>query len=268
MKKVIFGLYGGIAYLLFLGVFSYLTLWENNLLTPTQIDTGGTDQMLWMKLGINVMLLLLFFVPHSVMARKWFKEWWTQYIPKELERSTYVFTASALLGLVVVFWQPIPITIYDLSGSWVGSALTALSFIGFGLVVWSSFQINHFDLFGLKQVYMAVANKEQRSYTFVTPFLYKLARHPLYLGLLIAFWCNAQLTAGHLLFSGLATAYIFVGTSYEEKDLRAEFGARYNEYASTTPKFLPSVFRFKAAAFMAGIMAVGLVAGYLIGPIQ
>ncbi|AWX45008.1 hypothetical protein HME9304_02016 [Flagellimonas maritima] len=267
MKRFIYSFYGIFSYCLFLVVFSYFVFWENNILVPTGVDKGDAPN-LFKALIINILLIALFFVPHSVMARKSFKAWWITVIPKALERSTYVLVSSSLMAVWIYFWQPIPLIIYDLTDSWLGTFLMILSFFGFGLAVFCTFLINHFDLFGLKQIYYAINNKKESPYKFVTPLLYRLVRHPLYFSFMIAFWCNPLLTVGHLLLALMATVYTMVGIGYEEKDLSELFGETYDLYAEKTPKLLPFVLKSKPFLFMAGLTLLSLFLAYLIGPVQ
>jgi len=217
---------------------------------------------------IDLFLIALFFVPHSVMARKSFKAWWTTIIPKALERSTYVLVSSSLMAVWIFFWQPIPITLYDLSDSWAGTFLMILSFSGFVLAVFCTFLINHFDLFGLKQVYYALLNKKKGAYQFATPLLYRLVRHPLYFSFMIAFWCNPICTIGHLLLAVFATVYTLIGIEYEETDLKQLFGETYETYSRETPKLLPSLLKSRAFFFVTGWTTVSLFLAYLIGPVR
>ena len=244
MKQTFFFIYGVIAYTIFLVVYSYFVLWENNTLVPTGVDFGARLP-LFQSILVDTLVMALFFVPHSLMARKSFKAWWTKLIPEAIERSTYILFSSLLMGIWIYFWQPIPIVLYDLSGSWMGKTLLAISFIGFGLTVFSTFLINHFELFGLQQVYQALNNQIGKPYQFVTPLLYKLVRHPLYFSFMIAFWVNPILTVGHLLLASLVTIYTLIGIEYEEKDLKEVFGKQYEAYLQKTPKLIPVLFKFK-----------------------
>jgi protein-S-isoprenylcysteine O-methyltransferase Ste14 len=190
-------------------------------------------------LVVNIALMSLFAVQHSVMARKQFKEWWTQYVPKSVERSTYVLLAS--LALVLLFWQwrPLPTVLWQIADPNLANAVLALSFVGWVTVFSSTFMINHFELFGLHQVANNLTGRPMPQLTFKTPLLYKLVRHPIYLGLIIAFWAAPTMTVGHLLFAAVTTVYIFVGTALEEHDLIDTFGDEYRRYRERVSMLVP-----------------------------
>jgi methanethiol S-methyltransferase len=192
----------------------------------------------FLKIIINLLLILLFGLQHSIMARKGFKDWITRYIPQPIERSTYVLIASLILTVMFLFWQPISTELWNFSGQVTGNILLGISFLGWGLVLLSTFLINHFHLFGLYQVYQNFREKQLND-TFKMPFLYKLVRHPLYLGFLIAFWFAPVMTVGHLLFSSAMTVYILIGIHHEEKDLVRIHGDSYKQYREETPKLIP-----------------------------
>ncbi len=266
MKRLLNYGYALVSYIFFLLVYGYFILWENNTIVPVRIDQGTSDS-LPEALLTNILLMAIFFVPHSIMARNWFKTWWTKIISPILERSTYVLISSLLMANWIYFWRPIPIVIYDLSESWIGTFLMICSFFGFFLAVFSTFLINHFDLFGLKQIIHVFRPKKETPYRFVTPLLYQIVRHSLYLGFIIAFWSNSEFTIGHLLFSSLATVYTLIGIDYEEKDLKQEFGETYKKYSQAIPKLIPSIMRSKAFLFVISFLILGLFLAYLLGPI-
>ncbi len=238
MSRFIAFLYGFAAYLVFFFTFLYAIGFVTGLLVPKTIDTG-TVVPLVEALVINVLLMSLFAIQHSVMARRQFKEWWTQYVPKSVERSTYVLLAS--LALVLLFWQwrPIPAIVWQVADPQIAMAITAVSLVGWLLVLTSTFLINHFELFGLHQVANNLAGRPMPALRFKTPVLYKVVRHPIYLGFIIAFWVAPVMTVGHLLFAAVTTAYIFVGIALEERDLTELFGDEYRRYRERVSMLVP-----------------------------
>jgi methanethiol S-methyltransferase len=241
MKKTIYTFYATFCYMIFLITFLYLIGFVGNLLVPKSIDTiDETITRHWfIAVLINAGLISLFAVQHSVMARQGFKEKWKQFIPAPVERSTYVLFASIVLVILYFFWQPLPFIIWNFSETTAGIILFILSFTGWGIVLLSTFLINHFHLFGLYQVYQFITKKVQHSDTFKTPFLYRIVRHPLYLGFLIAFWAAPLMTVGHLFFAIAMTVYILIGIHHEEKDLVNTHGDSYKQYVKQTPKLIP-----------------------------
>jgi methanethiol S-methyltransferase len=238
MSRFIAFLYGLVAYLVFFVTFLYAIGFVSGLVVPKTIDTG-TVVPLAEALIVNVLLMSLFAVQHSVMARRQFKQWWTQYVPKSVERSTYVLFAS--LALVLLFWQwrPIPNIVWQVADPQIAVAITGLSFVGWLLVLTSTFLINHFELFGLHQVAINLAGRSMPEPRFKTPALYKVVRHPVYLGFIIAFWVTPVMTVGHLLFAAVTTAYIFVGIFLEERDLVELFGDQYRHYRERVSMLVP-----------------------------
>jgi methanethiol S-methyltransferase len=238
MGRIAAFLYGLVAYLLFFFTFLYAIGFVTGVAVPKTIDTGPVVP-LGEALIVNILLMTLFALQHSVMARKPFKQWLTQYVPAAIERSTYVLLAS--LALVLLFWQwrPIPDVVWEIASPQLATNITAISFFGFALVLLSSFLINHFELFGLHQVAINVAGRTMPEPRFKTPVLYKVVRHPIYLGFIIAFWAAPVMTVGHLLFAAVTTAYIFVGIYLEERDLVQLFGEQYKRYRAQVGMLVP-----------------------------
>ena len=238
MSKIVAFLYGLAAYLVFFVTILYAIGFVTGLLVPKTIDTG-TVVPLTEAIIVNVLLMSLFAVQHSVMARKQFKEWWTQYVPKSVERSTYVLLASLALLLLFWQWRPIPTVVWHVVDPQLALAIMVLSFVGWVLVFTSTFLINHFELFGLHQVANNLVGRDMPTVRFRTPVLYKVVRHPIYLGFIIAFWVTPTMTMGHLLFAAVTTAYIFVGIALEERDLIELFGDEYQRYRERVSMLIP-----------------------------
>jgi protein-S-isoprenylcysteine O-methyltransferase Ste14 len=238
MTKIIAFLYGLAAYLVFLLAFLYAIGFVTGLVVPKTIDDGAVTG-LRESLVVNILLLSLFAVQHSVMARKSFKQWWTRFVPKSVERSTYVLLASLALLLLFWQWRPIPMVVWEVADQQMAMAVTGLSFFGWFLVLLSTLMINHFELFGLQQVVVNLAGWTTSEARFKAPLLYKLVRHPIYLGFIIAFWATPTMTAGHLLFAVVTTSYIFVGIALEERDLIELFGDEYRGYCKRVSMLVP-----------------------------
>src|SRR6266851_5118012 len=229
MGRFIAFLYGLASYVVFFVTILYAIGFVSGLVVPKTIDTG-TVVPLAEALVVNLLLMSVFAIQHSVMARKPFKRWWTRFVPASVERSTYVLFAS--LALVLLFWQwrPIPALVWQIADPQFAMAVTGLSLAGWVIVFTSTFLINHFELFGLHQVANNLAGREMPAPRFRTPAYYKFVRHPIYLGFIIAFWAAPTMTVGHLLFAAVTTAYIFVGILLEERDLVDMFGDDYRRY--------------------------------------
>ncbi|HEX6206915.1 MAG TPA: isoprenylcysteine carboxylmethyltransferase family protein [Actinomycetota bacterium] len=229
--------YGAIAYVAFLGVFISTIGFLANV-SPKGIDEGASGPAGGAVL-VNVGLLALFAVQHSVMARSWFKRWWTRFVPASIERSTFVLSASLVLALLLWQWRPLPASVWSVGEPWARTVLWGLYGLGWLIVVGSTFLIDHFDLFGLRQVVARARERPLEPVGFRQPLLYGLVRHPIMVGFLIAFWSGPDMSVGRMLFALLGTGYILIGVRFEERDLVASHGAAYERYAEHVPRFVP-----------------------------
>lgn len=238
MGRIIAFVYGLVCYLIFLLAFLYAIGFVGNIVVPKSIDTG-TEGPLVQSLIINGLLLSLFALQHSVMARQWFKKRWTQIIPEPIERSTYVLLASLTLLLMYWQWRPIKTVVWNVENPTGQILLQGLFWIGWGGVLFSTYLIDHFALFGLKQVSNYMKGLSEQSLPFKTPSLYRMVRHPLYLGFIIAFWSAPRMTVGHLFFAVITTAYILVAIQFEERDLTSSYGDLYRTYRQRVWMLIP-----------------------------
>ena len=238
MSRIVFFTYGCGCYTVFFASFLYAIGFLGNFLVPKSIDSGTQGALVPAAL-INSLLLVAFGVQHSVMARPGFKKWWTRFVPQPIERSTYVLLSSLLLFLLFWAWRPMTSVVWKIDHAMAQLILTGLMFAGFLIVLYASFLIDHFDLFGLRQVFLYLRGKEYTDKPFATPTLYKLVRHPLYVGWIVAFWATPDMTYGHMLFSIVTTAYMFMAITLEERDLGRFLGDDYRRYRERTPMILP-----------------------------
>lgn len=243
MNRIAILAFSAIAYLVFLATFLYLIAFLSGLaIVPHDVDQGGGARPVLVAAAIDLMLILIFAVQHSSMARPWFKRWWTRLVPAPAERSAYVLAASLALILLFVGWHPIPGIVWT-TGGVVAGFLWTLFAAGWMLVLVSTFLISHFELFGLKQAWTHWCARLEASPAFHTPWLYRLVRHPLYLGFFLAFWAIPTMTLGHLLLASGMSAFMLVAIRFEERDLIASFGEAYVRYRSRTGMLLPRLFQ-------------------------
>jgi protein-S-isoprenylcysteine O-methyltransferase Ste14 len=237
-KRISIFVFGVLSYALFFGVFVYAIGFVTNWLVPKSLDSGPAPSAA-IALAVNLGLLGLFAAQHSVMARPHFKIWWTRFVPYDAERSMYVLASSLAMIALYAWWQPLPGIVFELEHPVARAIAYGLCGLGAALVLYSTFLIDHFDLFGLRQSWLALRGEVYTHRPFRTPGLYEHVRHPLYVGWLIFFWAAPTLTAGHLLLAAGITGYILIAIVFEERDLLAHFGADYRAWRARTPLFIP-----------------------------
>lgn len=238
MGRLIALLYGIVSYVIFFVSFLYALGFVEGLVVPKTIDTGAVVPVTEAVI-VNLLLMSVFAVQHSLMARKQFKQWWTKFVPPSVERSTYVLFSSLALALLCWQWRPMPAVLWHIADPQIAMAITGLSLVGFLIVLTSTFLINHFELFGLHQVANNLTGRPMPVPRFRTPLYYKFVRHPIYLGFIIAFWAAPTMTVGHLLFAAGTTGYIIIGILLEEHDLIELFGDDYRRYKERVSMLVP-----------------------------
>jgi methanethiol S-methyltransferase len=239
MTRSIYLAIAGLAYVFFFLTFlALIGFVSGSHLSPISIDRGAGSGVFWAALWDSA-LISLFGLQHSLMARPRFKDWWTGIVPAPLERSVFVVFASGILWVLFFFWKPIPLIVWTASSPGMIYLLWSLFGLGWLIVLASTFLINHFELFGLQQAVVFARGQAPREAVFATPFLYRLVRHPLYAGFLLAFWAAPVMTVGHLVFAGAMTVYVLIAIIYEERDLVRTFGDPYRRYQSEVRKLIP-----------------------------
>jgi len=247
MKRLIVFTYGLASYAVFFAVFLYAAGFVGNIAVPKSIDSGRTGSLAT-ALAIDAALLAAFALQHSIMARRWFKRALIRVIPEAAERSTYVLASSLALIALFLYWQPIGGQVWVIDSPAAQAITYGIFLLGYVIVLMSTFLINHFDLFGLRQVWLYLRRKPYTHLPFATPFFYRYVRHPLYFGWLLFFWSTPVMTAAHLFFATMTTAYILVAIQFEERDLMAVHGEKYRLYKSRVPMIVPVPARFEDSA--------------------
>jgi protein-S-isoprenylcysteine O-methyltransferase Ste14 len=240
MKRLLVLTYGVLSYAVFLGVFLYLVAFIGNFWAPRTLDSGPTAP-LWLALPIDVLLIAVFGLQHSVMARPGFKQWWTRFVPEPIERSTYVNFTNAALILMFCLWQPLGGSVWAVEDPMFRAVLWGLYAFGWFTVLLTTFLINHFDLFGLRQVWLYFRGKPYTHIGFRTPGPYKIVRHPLYVGWITTFWATPTMTLTHMVFALGMTSYILAAIPFEERDLLTYHGKRYADYRRKVAMLIPGL---------------------------
>lgn len=238
MKRILILLFAGLSYLIGLGTIVYYAGFLSEIAVPRSINSG-IGSSTGFALIINLLLLVLFGLQHSVMARKGFKRWLTSWVPPAAERSVYILMSSVVTILICKYWIAMPYELYDLRDTLWEYLFWGLYGLGWFFGLFSTFLIDHFDLFGLKQAWYHWKGKSDFQYSFKTPLLYRLVRHPIYLGWLMIHWFTPHLTVGHLIYATVITIYIYIAVYFEERDLVDQFGTTYQDYQQSTPKLIP-----------------------------
>lgn len=238
MNRILTLVFGLFCYALFGVTSAFAFCFLANIGLPNTLDSSGTGNVAF-AVVVDLALLTLFALQHSVMARPWFKRWWTQFVPQSSERSVYLLASCAALGLLIAAWQPLGFTLWEVKSPLIRTALFTSYIIGWLTVVGSSLLISHFELFGLRQVWLHYRNLPNNPLPFHTPSAYRFVRHPLYVGWLIVFWSAPAMTASHLLFSAGTTLYILLAIRWEEHDLLTHFGQQYADYQQQVPMLFP-----------------------------
>ncbi len=255
MKRFLIFMYGIACYAMFFAVLVYMVAFIGNFWVPVSLDSEPRSP-LWMAIPINLGIVLLFAIQHSVMARPFFKRWLTRYIPESAERSTYVLASNLAMVGFFVGWQPMGFQIWNVTHPVGAGLIYAFYFLGWGVLFASTVMINHFDLFGLRQVWLQFRGKPYTHLKFKTPGFYKFVRHPLYIGWLMIIWFTPVMSTSHLLFAGCTTAYILMAIVWEERDLEASLGMDYTRYKNEVPKLVPNFSRRQDVAADSGIQQI------------
>jgi methanethiol S-methyltransferase len=237
MGKYFSLIFGGVCYVAAVASVGYAVGFEENLIVPKSVDTATVGSV-FAAIFTNVVFLSLFVAQHTIMARPAFKRWLTGFVPKHLERTIFILASTVALSLILYFWRPIPGEVWDVRGTMLGDVLMVINFVGWAIFLWATFLINHFELFGLQQVWNNFRGTSAPKMAFRTPAMYKLCRHPMMFGFMVAFWATQHMSVSHLFLTVAITVYIFIGMWFEERDLVVALGERYKAYQQQVPKIL------------------------------